>query len=93
MARFLVEYTFSGRGSQSIESESQDAAQAIVDEQLDDEGFEPPADQYDEIEARVSEMHPVTRDGREIWANYIRPSDTRGHASAIKTSPLFAGSV
>jgi hypothetical protein len=37
-------------------------------------------------------MHPVTRDGREIWTTYVRDGDIRGHQSSLESSPLFGGS-
>lgn len=90
MPRFLISYTFQGSGSEIIEAESLEAAESEIESRLDDETFEPPADDYDDIGFTAVEMHPVTRDGREIWTNYVRASDTRGHPSALTTTPLFA---
>ncbi len=93
MARFIIDYTFDGRGSESIEADSLEAAQAFADAKVDDEYFEPPADDFDDIRVTVRELHPVTRAGREIWSSYVASSDIRGHESALKTSPLFAESA
>lgn len=93
MAKFIIDYNFHGRGSNTIEADSLEAAKAIAESQADDENFEPPVDDFDDIDMTVREMHPVTRDEREIWTTYVRSSDTRGHASAIKASPLFAESA
>lgn len=90
MAKFIIDYRFHGRGTDTIEADSLEAAQAIVDARLEDDAFDPPCDNYDDIDATVREMHPVTRDGKELWTTYVLPTDTRGHASALNSSPLFA---
>lgn len=90
MARFMVNYTFNGRGSDIIQADTLEEVQAIVDAQLDDDNFEPPTDDYDDIDATVIETHPVTRDGHELWTTYVRASDVRGHASALMSTPLFS---
>ncbi|CAN7603487.1 hypothetical protein [Bosea sp. LjRoot237] len=81
MARFIVDYRFHARGSMPIQAESVEEAKAIVEAQVDNDGFEPPVDDYDDIDFDVREMHPVTRDGHEVWTTYVRASDSRGHAS------------
>lgn len=90
MPRFLINYTFKARGSETIEAESQEDAESIIEDRLDEGGFDPPVDDYDDIDFTAVEMHPVTRDDREIWTSYVRASDTRGHPSALTTTPLFA---
>lgn len=90
MQRFSVNYTFHGRATDIIEAESLDAARAAIEEKLDDENFHIEADDIDDVDYQVQQMHPVTRDGREIWTTYIMGHDLRGHPSAILDTPLFA---
>ena len=90
MAKFIIDYRFSGHGTTTIEADSLEAAEAIIDAEIEGEDFEPPTDGFDDIDFEVRELHPVTRDGREMWTTYPLPGDTRGHASALATSPLFA---
>lgn len=90
MAKFIVDYRFSGRGTDTFEAESLADAQERVDANLNNERFEPPVDDFDDVYATVKEMHPVTRAGREIWTTLVLQGDTRGHASALKETPLFA---
>lgn len=91
MGKFIVDYRFSGRGSMPIQADSLEEAKAMVEAQLDDDSFEPPTDDFDDIDYTVREMHAVTRAGREIWTTFVAQSDVRGHASAVKDTPLFAG--
>lgn len=89
MARFMVSYTFHGRASETIEAETLEAAQGIVEAKVNKDDFDLDADEIDDVDFRVAEMHPVTRDGREIWTTYMRSDDQRGHQSALASAPLF----
>ena len=93
MARFSVNYTFRGSATETIEAESLEAAQAAIEAKVDCDDFEVDADEIEDVDFTVREMHPVTRDGREIWTTYIHAKDVRGHQSALLTTPLFAGTA
>lgn len=90
MAKFIVDYTFHGRASRTIEAESLEDAQASTEQDVERDDFEIDPDEIDDVAFTVREMHPVTRDGREIWTTYVLATDKRGHQSALQTSPLFA---
>lgn len=91
MAKFHVSYSFHGRTERTIEAESKEALEAKIEAEIEREDFEIDADEIDSIDYHVTEMHPVVRDGREVWTTYIRATDVRGHPSALATSPLFGG--
>jgi hypothetical protein len=93
MARFIVEYKFYGRTSRTIDAASLEAAEAEIEEEVNGGGFELDADEIDDVQYEVREMHPVTRYGREMWTTLVLKSDTRGHQSALLTAPLFAQQV
>lgn len=90
MAKFSVSYTFHGRSSDIIEASSLEEATALIDAKVEDDDFDPGTENIDDVTFDVQEMHPVTRDGREIWTTYIKADDVRGHQSAVDNSPLFA---
>lgn len=89
MGKFIVNYRFQGRSTEIIEASSQEEAEALIEAKVDDDDFELDAEQIDDVDFDVSEMHPVTRDGKEIWTTYIGSGDIRGHQSALASSPLF----
>lgn len=89
MAKFLVEYTFHGRSTATIEAASLEAAKATVDAEVNRDDFEIDADECDAVDFTVREMHAVTRDGRELWTTYVMPGDIREHISALATTSLF----
>lgn len=91
MARFSVGYTFHGRTTETVEAESLESAKAAIEAKLDDDDFMIDADEIDDVEFHVQQMHPITRDGREIWTTYVKSGDVRGHQSAIDNAPLFSG--
>jgi len=93
MAKFMVNYTFSGRGCGTVEADTQEAAEALVEAKINRDDYEPDADELEIVDFSVSELHPVTRDGKEIWTTYVKTSDQRGHQSALSSSPLFASGV
>lgn len=93
MAKFIVEYTFQGRASKTIEADSLEDAEVLTETEVDRDDFEIDADSIDDVDFEVREMHSVTRDGREIWTTYVLQTDVRGHQSALLTSPLFAASA
>ena len=93
MAKFSVSYTFRGGATETIEAESLGAAQAAIEAKVDCDDFEIDADEIEYVDFTVREMHPVTRDGREIWTSHIHSKDVRGHQSALLTTPLFAGAA
>ena len=93
MAKFMVDYRFNGRGGETIEADTLEDAKAIVDAKIDNDYFDPPVDDFDDIDAAVKELHPVTRSEREIWTTYVLPTDTRGHASALSATPLFGAAA
>ncbi len=90
MAKFIVSYTFHGRASRTIEADTIDDAEAIVDAEVNQDDFDIDADSIDDVNFDIQEMHPVTRDGRELWTTYVMKGDVRGHHSALSSSPLFA---
>ncbi|WP_037407120.1 hypothetical protein [Shinella sp. DD12] len=92
MARFHVDYTFHGRASRTIEASSKEEAEERIEAEVNSDDFEIDADDIDDVKFTVAEMHPVTRDGRELWTTYVRAGDVRGHQSALASSPLFGGS-
>lgn len=93
MPRFCVSYRFNGTATETIEAESLEAAQAAIEEKVDDDNFDIDADEIDGVDFYVQQMHPVTRDGSELWVTYIRNGDVRGHPSALLTTPLFSPAV
>lgn len=90
MAKFSVSYTFHGRASETIEAANLEEAEAIIEAKVEDDNFDIDADTIDDVTFDVREMHPVTRDGRELWTTYVKADDVRGHQSAVDNSPLFA---
>lgn len=90
MAKFNVNYNFHGRATRTIEAESLGAAKAAIDAEINRDDFDIEADVIDDVNYYVAEMHPVTRDGREIWTTLILKTDVRGHQSALQSSPLYA---
>ena len=90
MAKFMVEYTFHGRASRTIEAETMEDAEATVDAEVNRDDFDIDADSIDDVNFDIQEMHPVTRNGRELWTTYVMKGDVRGHQSALASSPLFA---
>lgn len=93
MAKFMVNYTFHGRGTEIIEAESMGAAEDMIEQKTNSEAYEPDADELEIVSADISEMHPVTRDGKEIWTTYIKSTDQRGHHSELSSTSLFASGV
>lgn len=93
MAKFMVEYTFHGRACRTIEAEAMEDAEALIDAEVNKDDFDIDADSIDDVNFHIQELHPVTRDGREIWTTYVMKGDVRGHQSALSSSPLFASRV
>lgn len=91
MPRFVIDYTFRGRAMDIIEASSKEEAEAIINAKVNRDDFDIDADEIDDVDFRVTEMHPVTRDGKEVWTTYVKPSDVRGHQSALVDTPLFGG--
>lgn len=89
MAKFMVDYTFQGRSSRTIEADSMEAAEASVEAEVYRDDFDIDADSIDDVNFNIQEMHPITRDGRELWTTYVREGDVRGHRSALASTPLF----
>lgn len=93
MAKFHVDYTFYGRASRTIEASSKEEAEERIEIEVDAHDFHIDADEIDDIDFTVREMHPVTRGGREIWTSHVLPGDVLGHASALAQTPLFGGQL
>jgi hypothetical protein len=91
MARFIVNYTFHGRATRDINAASLDEAKDMVGREIESDYLDIDADSIDDVDFTISEMHPVTRDGREIWTTYVLKTDVRGHQSAMETASLFSG--
>lgn len=89
MARFIVSYSFRARTSDIIEASSKEEAEAAINAKIERDDFELEADDIDDVDFSVLEMHPVTRDGREIWTTRPINGDLRGHPSALLATPLF----
>ena len=88
--RFSVGYTFHGRASEIIEAESLEAAKAAIEAKVETDDFEIEPDEIDDVDFHVQQMHPVTRDGRELWTTFVMMGDLRGHQSALLETPLWA---
>lgn len=93
MGRFMVSYTYQGRGSEVVEAETLEDAERLVEEKVNRDDFEPEDDELEIEHFDVAELHPVTRGGKEIWTTYIQSGDKRGHPSALFSTPLFASGV
>jgi len=91
MGKFIVDYRFSARSSRTIEATSKDEATERIAGEINCDDFEMEADEIDDVDFDVRELHPVTRDGKEIWTTYVLKHDVRGHQSALDSSPLFRG--
>lgn len=89
MPRYMIDYSFHGRHSITIEAENLEVAKAKIDSELESDDFHLDADEIDDVDYTAREMFAVTRDGKEFWTTYIRDGDKRGHASALQSSPLF----
>lgn len=89
MARFLVRYDVSGTATEHIEADSLETAKEMVGAKVNapDVGIE--LDEIDTVDFTVKEIFAVTRKGHEMWTTYVMPDDKRGHASALKETPLF----
>lgn len=90
MPRFHVRYTYRAEATTTLHADSYESACEEVREliEADETGID--AEEIHDIDFHVAEMHPVTRDGREMWTTYVRDGDTRGHQSALASAPLFA---
>lgn len=92
MPKFMVDYTFHGRATAIREAASKEELDERINNEIESDDFDLDADDFDDVDFTIHEMHPVTRDGKEIWTTYLTQRDRRGHQSAIDNSPLFAGS-
>ena len=92
MQKFMVNYTISGRACQTFEAESIESLRAKIDAEVERDDFDIDMDDIDAVDFDIKDLHPVTRDGREVWTTYVGQGDIRGHQSAIDDSPLFAAS-
>lgn len=90
MGKFSVTYFFRARHVEIVDAESKEEMIKKVDRDIESEGFEIDADEILDINYDIQEMHPVTRDEKEIWTSNVLNSDVRGHQSALLESPLFA---
>ncbi|MGF9564134.1 hypothetical protein AAIH70_11525 [Neorhizobium sp. BT27B] len=86
----MVDYRFQGRTTEVIDAESLAEAEAIFEAKVDRDDFSLDADEMDDVDFSVAEMHPVTRDGEEVWTTYVRTTDQRGFQSALASTPLFS---
>lgn len=90
MAKFCISYTIQGRATETVEAEDEAAARSTIEARVEAGDFDIDLDDIDDVNFDIREMHPVTREGREIWTTYIRTGDVRGHQSALNTGALFA---
>lgn len=90
MGKFSVSYTFHARASEIVEAESLEAAKAAIEVKVEADDFDIEPDAIDDVDFHVQQMHPVTRDGRELWTTFVMMGDVRGHQSALLETPLFA---
>lgn len=88
--RLSVSYTFRGRASEIVEADDLEAAKVMIEAKVNDDNFDPSVEAIDDVDFHVQQLHPVTRDGREIWTTFVMKGDLRGHQSALLTTPLFA---
>lgn len=91
MPKFVVNYFVSGTAQKTVEAESKQALEARISEEVERDDFEIDVDDFDDVDFTIQEMHPVTRDGREMWTTRVVEGDVRGHVSAVNSSPLFSG--
>lgn len=66
-----------------------EAAKAKIAAEINRDDFELDADEIDDVDFSIYELHPVTRGDREIWTPFVKDGDIRGHQSAL-ASTLFA---
>ena len=90
MAKFSVSYTVHGRATETVEAVDEATARATIEARIEADDFDIDLDDIDDVDFTINEMHPVTREGREVWTTYIRVGDVRGHQSALNTGALFA---
>lgn len=93
MKKFHVSYRFHARCEDIVEAESEEALTDKIEADLCKSDFHLDPDEVDDVDYDITEMHPVTRDGKEIWTTYVQASDVRGHRSALADSPLFSAAV
>lgn len=93
MKKFMVNFTFHGKASRTIDAESKEDADAAIESEVDKDDFEIDAEEIYDVDFDVLELHPVTREGREIWTTYVFKTDIRGHQSLLSKVPLFGGDL
>jgi hypothetical protein len=91
MARFIVNYAFRGHASDLIVADSKEAAEAQVEKAVNSDDFDIDNDEIHDVDFTVTQLHPVTRGGREMWTTFVLATDIRGHQSALDETPLFSG--
>lgn len=89
MPKFAVTYRVHGTAHHVIEAASKEDLEEKLAAEAESDDFEIDIDDFDDVDFTISEMHPVTRDGREIWTTYVMKTDVRSHASAVESTPLF----
>jgi hypothetical protein len=90
MAKFCISYTIQGQATETVEADDEATARATIEARVEADDFDIDLDDIHDVDFTISEMHPVTRDGCEVWTTYIRTGDVRGHQSALNTGALFA---
>jgi hypothetical protein len=86
MARFIVTYTVHGTATTTIDAPDLASAKALVETEIDSDEFDTGLDQIDDVDYDIRELHPITRDGKEMWSTHVRPSDLPGHAGGEAAS-------
>lgn len=79
MPKFFVNYTFHASASDLIDADSEEEARRIIEARVEDDAFDLDAETIDDVDFTITEMKPITRDGRKIWSGYVRDTDTLGH--------------
>jgi hypothetical protein len=77
MAKFIIEYRVRGMVTETVEADSKEAAEAIAQTNVEDEGWEPELDSIDDADFSVQIMHRVERDGKPVWTTYVRKTDVK----------------
>jgi len=86
MARFIVNYTFHATAMREVEADSLDEARAKVEADVSRDDFEIDADEIDDVDFHLQELHPVVRSGKKMWTTYPTKDDVLGHGGGSDAS-------
>ena len=83
MTRFIVNYTFRATAMREVQADSLEEAKAKVEAEVNRDDFEIDADEIDDVDFSIQELHAVTRGGKKVWTTYPTKDDVRGHSDTI----------